>query len=148
MRKCWYNHDKVEKRYFSIQSVATIVDVSHWMIRKWMEEFSFKEQIKKNTRGAYVFDKQAIELLQRIKFHKVCHSLTTEETKIVLLNEIKINDDRFTVYDKKRKSEEFRIQSDNPMPRLGQRFKTGFLESLKRSAIKAVANDLQPAVVY
>src|SRR5207253_749668 len=57
--------DEVEKRYYSIGEVATLMQVNPSLIRFWETEFDFLKP-KKNKKGDRQFTKKDIETLQLI----------------------------------------------------------------------------------
>jgi DNA-binding transcriptional MerR regulator len=57
--------DEVEKRYYSIGEVATMLQVNHSLIRFWESEFDVLKP-KKNKKGDRQFTKQDIETLRLI----------------------------------------------------------------------------------
>jgi DNA-binding transcriptional MerR regulator len=60
----------IEKRYYSISEVATMLDVKASLIRFWESQFEDTIKPKKNKKGVRQFTKADIEKLQTI-FHLV-----------------------------------------------------------------------------
>ena len=110
-----YKEKEIEKKYYSIGEVASILDVSTSLIRFWESEFEIIKP-KKNRKGNRQFTKDDIENVKLI-YHLVKEKgYTLQGAKEIIKNRNQQVKDNIELIDSLKRIREFLVEIKNNLP--------------------------------
>lgn len=111
-----YKEKEIEKKYYSIGEVASILDVSTSLIRFWESEFDIIRP-KKNRKGNRQFTKDDIENVKLI-YHLVKEKgYTLQGAKEIIKNKNHQVKDNIEVIESLKRIREFLVEIRNTLPK-------------------------------